>query len=113
MLNVTSKDGTQIAYHKAGEGPPLLIMGGSLADHHFYVPLAQELAKHFGVYNFDRRGRGASGDTPPYQVDREVEDVAALITEAGGQAYGYGHSAGSALASRFHGSGDVRVRHGP
>jgi pimeloyl-ACP methyl ester carboxylesterase len=100
VLHLTSKDGTRIAYKKEGKGPPLLIMGGSLADHHFYAPLAQELANDFTVYNFDRRGRGASSDTLPYEVEREVEDVAALIDEAGDQVCAYGHSAGSALAIR-------------
>jgi pimeloyl-ACP methyl ester carboxylesterase len=75
-------------------------VGGSLADHTFYIPLAHELAKNYMVYNFDRRGRGQSLDTRPYSIEREVEDVAALITKAARPVYVYGHSAGSALALR-------------
>jgi pimeloyl-ACP methyl ester carboxylesterase len=100
MQKVTSRDGTKIAFEKSGEGPALIIVGGSLADHQFYVPLANELAKHFTVYNFDRRGRGQSGDTKPYAVEQEVEDVGALITHANEPVFLYGHSAGSALALR-------------
>lgn len=100
MQQATSKDGTKIAFEKLGEGPALVIAGGSLADHHFYAPLANELAKHFTVYNFDRRGRGQSGDTAPYAPEREVEDVQALIDLAKEPVVLYGHSAGSALALR-------------
>jgi len=75
VQRVRSADGTQIAYEKAGEGPPLIIIGGSLGDHRFYIPLAAGLATHFSVSNFDRRGRGQSGDTQPYSVEREVEDM--------------------------------------
>jgi pimeloyl-ACP methyl ester carboxylesterase len=100
VLHVRSSDGTKISYERVGGGPALLILGGSLADHHFYVPLAHELARDFTVYNVDRRGRGDSGDTPPYDVDREVDDVVAVVAEAGGRAHVYGHSAGSALALR-------------
>jgi pimeloyl-ACP methyl ester carboxylesterase len=100
VQHVRSADGTQIAYEKSGEGPPLIITGGSLGDHRFYIPLAAELARHFTVYNFDRRGRGQSGDTQPYAVEREIEDVDALITDIGEPVFVYGHSAGSALALR-------------
>jgi pimeloyl-ACP methyl ester carboxylesterase len=100
MLDLVSKDGTKIACEKSGKGAPLILMGGSLADHHFYMPLAQELARQFTVYNFDRRGRGQSGDTPPYAVEREFEDVSALIGDAKEPVLVYGHSAGSALALR-------------
>ena len=100
MQKITSKDGTEIAFEKSGEGPALIIVGGSLADHQFYVPLANELARYFTVYNFDRRGRGKSGDTGPYAVEREIEDVDALIAYAKEPVLMYGHSAGSALAIR-------------
>ena len=100
METVTSKDGTKIAFETLGEGPALILVGGALADHYFYAPLAGELAKHFTVYNFDRRGRGQSGDTKPYAVEREVEDVGALIAYAREPVFLYGHSAGSALAIR-------------
>jgi pimeloyl-ACP methyl ester carboxylesterase len=102
---VTSSDGTRIAFERLGEGLALIIVGGSLADHRFYVPLAEELAEHFAVYNFDRRGRGESGDTGPYAVEREVEDVGALIAYAEAPVFLYGHSAGSALAIRAAASG--------
>jgi pimeloyl-ACP methyl ester carboxylesterase len=102
---VTSSDGTQIAFERLGEGPALIIVGGSLADHQFYAPLANELAEHFAVYNFDRRGRGQSGDTEPYVVEREVDDLGALIAYAKEPVLMYGHSAGSALALRAAASG--------
>jgi alpha-beta hydrolase superfamily lysophospholipase len=106
MQKVTSKDGTEIAFEKSGNGPALIIVGGSLADHLFYAPLADELAKHFMVYVFDRRGRGQSGDTGAYAVEREIEDVAALIDFAKEPVCMYGHSAGSALALRAAASGE-------
>jgi pimeloyl-ACP methyl ester carboxylesterase len=105
MDKVRSSDGTYIAFERLGEGPALIIVGGSLADHQFYAPLANVLAEYFTVYNFDRRGRGQSGDTEPYAVEREVEDVEALIAEAREPVFMYGHSAGSALALRSAASG--------
>lgn len=71
-----------------------------MADHRFYAPLADELVGRFTVYGFDRRGRGQSGDAASYAVEREVEDVGALIARAGGPVFMYGHSAGSALVLR-------------
>jgi hypothetical protein len=100
VQHVISEDGTRIAYEKTGQGPAVIIVGGALGDHQFYLPLAHELAQLFTVYNFDRRGRGQSGDTQPYSVEREVEDVGALIADAGEPVCVYGHSAGSALAVR-------------
>jgi pimeloyl-ACP methyl ester carboxylesterase len=100
MDKVKSSDGTYIAFERMGEGPALIIVGGSLADHQFYAPLASDLAEQFTVYNFDRRGRGQSGDTEPYAVEREVDDVGALIAYAKEPVFMYGHSAGSALALR-------------
>jgi pimeloyl-ACP methyl ester carboxylesterase len=100
MRHVRSADGTKIAYEKTGQGLPLIIIGGALGNHRFYLPLADELAEHFTVYTYDRRGRGQSGDTQPYSVERELDDLAALIAEAGPPALVYGHSAGSALALR-------------
>jgi pimeloyl-ACP methyl ester carboxylesterase len=82
MDKVKSSDGTYIAFERLGEGPVIVIVGGSLADHQFYAPLANELAGHFTVYNFDRRGRGQSGDTEPYAVEREVEDLGTLVADA-------------------------------
>jgi pimeloyl-ACP methyl ester carboxylesterase len=105
MEKVMSTDGTEIAFERSGRGPALIIVGGSLADHQFYIPLANELSTHITVYTYDRRGRGQSGDTSPYGVERELEDLAALLDHAGGPAFVYGHSAGSALALRGAASG--------
>jgi pimeloyl-ACP methyl ester carboxylesterase len=90
---VTSKDGTSIAYDRHGSGPAVILVG----DRSENAPLAVELAEHFTVYNYDQRGRGDSGDTLPYAVAREIEDIEALIAEAGGSAHLYGVSAGGAL----------------
>jgi pimeloyl-ACP methyl ester carboxylesterase len=100
MRHTLSKDGTRIAFERSGTGPVLLIAGGALADHHFYAPLAAELEREFTVFNFDRRGRGMSGDTQPYHVQREIEDLAALIDQANSKVFLYGHSAGAVLALR-------------
>ena len=75
MPQVTSKDGTTIAYDRNRQGQAVVIVGGVLGDRSQQAQLAQLLASHFTVYNFDRRGRGKSGDTPPYAVEREVEDL--------------------------------------
>lgn len=98
--NVVSSDGTIIAFDRSGEGPPIILVDGELCYRASGPngPLAELLAPHFTVFTYDRRGRGDSGDTPPYAVDREVEDLEALINEAGGSAYVYGISSGAALA---------------
>src|SRR5690348_2552514 len=100
MEKVTSKDGTQIAYDRLGNGPALILVDGALCYRSFgpMPGLAQLLAPHFTVYYYDRRGRGESGDTKPYAVGREIEDIEALINEAGGSAYICGLSSGAALA---------------
>jgi pimeloyl-ACP methyl ester carboxylesterase len=95
---VTSKDGTKIAYDKLGKGPALVLVSGALATRADHSELAQLLATDFTVYNYDRRGRGDSGDTKPYSVEREIEDVEAIIREAGGSAHLYGISSGACLA---------------
>src|SRR5437764_5034886 len=97
---VTSKDGTRIAYDTIGHGSAVILVAGALCSRSFWSgpELAKLLAPHFTVYNYDRRGRGDSGDTRPYAVAREIEDIEALIDEAGGSAYLYGHSSGAALA---------------
>jgi pimeloyl-ACP methyl ester carboxylesterase len=92
MQHVTSKDGTVVAYEQSGQGPALVVVGGVLGDHHQQAGLAALLAEHFTVYNIDRRGHGESGFTAPYAVEREVEDLDALITEVGGSAFVYGTS---------------------
>jgi pimeloyl-ACP methyl ester carboxylesterase len=97
MQYVTSNDGTRIAFEKSGTGPAVILVVGAFNDHMTGLPLAQQLAPHFTVYNYDRRGRGESSDTLPYAVEREVEDLEALIAEAGGSASVFGYSSGAAL----------------
>ena len=100
MEIVTSKDGTQIAYDRQGTGPALILVDGALCYRSFgpMPGLAQLLAPYFTVYYYDRRGRGDSKDTKPYAVEREVEDIEALIDAAGESAYICGLSSGAALA---------------
>ena len=98
MNTVTSDDGTSIAFERFGEGPPVILVGGASTDRAMTRPLARELAGSFTVINYDRRGRGDSGDTQPYAVEREVEDIGVLITEVGEPASLYGHSSGAVLA---------------
>ena len=98
MNTVTSSDGTSIAFDRTGEGPPLVLVGGALSDRAAAASLAEVLAPSFTVFAYDRRGRGDSGDTAPYAVEREVEDLEALVAEAGGSAFVFGHSSGAALA---------------
>ena len=100
MPTVQSKDGTSIAYEKKGTGPSVLVVDGALCYRASGPsgPLAELLQPHFTVYTYDRRGRGESGDTQPYAVEREIEDIEALISEAGGSAFVYGISSGAALA---------------
>ena len=97
-MTVTSSDGTRIAYDRQGDGPALILVGGGLDDGSENVPLAAELARSFTVFNYARRGRGDSGDTQPYALEREIEDLEALVAEAGGSAHAYGVSSGGALA---------------
>ena len=98
MNQVTSADGTPIAFDSFGDGPPVIVVGGATCDRAMTHPLAEELAQHrFTVINHDRRGRGDSGDTAPYAIEREIEDLGALIAEAGGTASVYGHSSGAGL----------------
>jgi pimeloyl-ACP methyl ester carboxylesterase len=100
MNYVTSRDGTKIAYERSGSGPALILVDGALCSRSFgpTAKLAPLLAGNFTVYRYDRRGRGESGDTQPYSPAREVEDLAALIEHAGGQASLLGLSSGGALA---------------
>src|SRR5437899_11322641 len=91
---VTSKDGTKIAYDKIGQGPAVILVAGALCSRSFWSgpELAKLLARSFTLYNYDRRGRGDSGDTRPYAVVRENEDNEALMDEAGGTGELYGRS---------------------
>jgi pimeloyl-ACP methyl ester carboxylesterase len=95
---VKSRDGTRLSYSRYGRGEAVILVGGGLDVGTENEPLAVELGADFSVYNFARRGRGDSGDTLPYAIEREFEDLEALITEAGGSAYLYGVSSGGALA---------------
>ncbi|MFI6289273.1 alpha/beta fold hydrolase [Streptomyces sp. NPDC051018] len=95
-----SADGTVIAYEQRGEGPSVVLVGGALCTAATDAPLAALLASRFSVFTYDRRGRGGSGDTVPYAVEREIEDLAAVIDEAGGSARVHGTSSGGALALR-------------
>jgi len=99
---LSSRDGTTIAYDSRGEGPALILVDGALTVHSSGSgpELASLLAPHFTVYGFDRRGRGGSGDTLPYAVDREIDDIEAVVDRAGGPAFLYGHSSGGPLAMR-------------
>ncbi|QYN36274.1 alpha/beta hydrolase [Pseudonocardia sp. DSM 110487] len=99
-MKVTSNDGTAIAYERAGAGPALVLVDPALGYREFdnVRGLGKLLTARFTVYSYDRRGRGQSGDTPPYAVEREVEDLAAVISEAGGSACVYGFSSGALLA---------------
>ena len=98
MERTRSADGTVIAFDRSGHGPAIVLVGGALADRSAATSFAAQLATRFTVIAFDRRGRGDSGDTPPYAVEREVEDLEALIEEAGGTAFAFGHSSGAVLA---------------
>jgi pimeloyl-ACP methyl ester carboxylesterase len=98
MDDVTSKDGTKIAFDRIGKGPPVILVSGGSVDRSDHAPLAEALADGYTVFNYDRRGRGPSGDTPPYAVQREVEDIDAVIGAAGGSAFLYGASSGAGLA---------------
>jgi pimeloyl-ACP methyl ester carboxylesterase len=98
MNTARSADGTRIAFDRTGDGPALVLVGGALADRAAAAEVSALLGQRFTVLAFDRRGRGDSGDTPPYEVEREIEDVAALIEEAGGSALLFGHSSGAVLS---------------
>jgi pimeloyl-ACP methyl ester carboxylesterase len=98
MDTVTSRDGTTLAYDRLGDGPPVVLVSGGSVDRTSNAGLAEQLADTHRVYNYDRRGRGDSGDTPPYAIEREVEDIAAVLEAAGGSAHLYGSSSGGGLA---------------
>src|SRR2546429_4582400 len=98
MRTVISKDSTPIAFDKSGHGPAIILVAGATATRLAEASLAAILAAQFTVFNYDRRGRGESGDTAPYAVEREVEDLEALIIEAGGSAFVVGGSSGAVLA---------------
>src|ERR1700730_14987973 len=97
---VLSRDGTAIAFQRIGHGPAVILVDGALCYRGLGQSghLARLLAPHFAVFTYDRRGRGESGDTAPYAVEREIEDIAALLSEAGGEAFLWGMSSGAVLA---------------
>ena len=98
METARSNDGTSIAFDKLGDGPPVVIVAGALSTRAANAELAAQLADSFTALNYDRRGRVDSGDTQPYTPEREVEDLAAILDEAGGSASLVGSSSGSNLA---------------
>ena len=100
MKKVISKDGTAIAYDKAGNGPLVILVDGALCSRAFgpMPKLAKLLTNDFTVITYDRRGRNESTDTKPYAVEREIEDIGALINDNGGPAFVVGFSSGAALA---------------
>jgi pimeloyl-ACP methyl ester carboxylesterase len=98
MNRVNSPDGTTIALDRSGSGPALVLVVGAFSDRSSTKTLAAGLASQFTVYEYDRRGRGDSTDTAPWAIAREVEDLAAVVAQAGGSAFLFGHSSGGALA---------------
>jgi pimeloyl-ACP methyl ester carboxylesterase len=107
MQTVRSQDGTTIAFDRLGEGPAVILVGGAFSYRTFpkMRQLAELLASRFTVINYDRRGRGDSGDASTYSVELEIEDLRALIDAAGGPASLWGWSSGGALALRAAGAG--------
>jgi pimeloyl-ACP methyl ester carboxylesterase len=105
-MAVHSADGTRIAYDEEGEGPPLVLVTGALTDRGSPKSLAARLAGSFRVFSYDRRGRGKSTDSWPYAIEREIEDLEAIVEVAGGSAFVFGHSSGAILAlyAAAHGS---------
>ena len=99
MNKVISKDGTEIAFDKQGVGPGVILVDGALSFRSFgpMPELAKLLSTSFTTVDYDRRGRGDSGDNKPFAVEREIDDIEALINEAGGSAYLYGVSSGACL----------------
>ena len=95
MEQITSRDGTRIAFWQSGAGRPLLLVHGTTADHRRWSGIAPRFEQHFSVYTMDRRGRGASGDAPEYHVMREAEDVAAVVEAIGEPVFVLGHSHGA------------------
>jgi pimeloyl-ACP methyl ester carboxylesterase len=98
MDKLASGDGTTIAFDRLGLGAPVILVSGASTARAVHAPLAELLAADFTVFNYDRRGRGDSGDTPPYTIQREVEDLQAVLAEAGGAAAVFGNSSGAVLA---------------
>jgi pimeloyl-ACP methyl ester carboxylesterase len=100
MQTVTSTDGTAIACEVRGDGPPLVLVGGAFNDRNSAADLADTLSARYTAVTYDRRGRGDSGDNAPYAVDREIEDLAAVVAAVGSPTRLYGNSSGGVLAMR-------------
>ncbi len=98
LRTVASRDGTPIAVWSGGAGPPLLLVHGTSADHRRWAPVLPALERHFTVFAMDRRGRGRSGDAETYAIEREFEDVAAVVAAAGEPVHVVGHSYGGVCA---------------
>lgn len=98
MKKAISKDGTAIAFDRIGEGPALILVAGAFGDRSGFTQLVDHMSGSLTIFNYDRRGRGDSDDTPPYSIEREVEDIEAVIDEAGGWAFLFGMSSGAVLA---------------
>jgi pimeloyl-ACP methyl ester carboxylesterase/NTP pyrophosphatase (non-canonical NTP hydrolase) len=98
LPSVTSRDGTPIAYERSGTGPPLVLVHGGISDHTYWRSVLPALSARFTTYAMDRRGRGQSGDADRYAIDREAEDVAALVDSIGEPVTLLGHSYGAVCA---------------
>ena len=105
METVTSADGTAIAFDQLGSGSALILVSGASCDRAVDAAIAEALAQEFTVLNYDRRGRGDSTDTPPYAVEREIDDLEVLLAAAGGTAALVGLSSGGVLAAHAAASG--------
>jgi pimeloyl-ACP methyl ester carboxylesterase len=110
LETVTSADGTTLAFEIDGDGPPIILVGGAFNTRETTAPLAAVLRNHHTTLNLDRRGRGDSGNTLPYAVEREIEDLDALIGAAGGRAAVFGYSSGATLALQAAGGGSAISR---
>src|SRR5438876_7125721 len=95
LLHVTSRDGTRLAVWRSGQGPPLVLVHGTTVNHTDWAPVLPALRERFTVYAMDRRGCGASEDAPDYALEREFEDIAAVVDSAGEQVRLLGHSFGA------------------
>ena len=111
MYTVASADGTRIAYDRLGEGPAVILVNGAMGYRRFkkFDQIATSLSEHCTVINYDRRGRGDSGDSASYAAEREIDDLAAVIGYAGGPAGVFGHSSGAVLALEAAARGLARV----
>lgn len=107
MENVVSADGTRLAYDRFGSGPPLVMAAGAFNDRSATEPLGRALADRAQILNYDRRGRGQSGDTLPYAVEREIEDLDAMLDAAGGNAAVFGYSSGGNLVLKAAAAGSA------